>query len=76
MPLTVKKQGRETSQNLARRFSQKLRKSGILFEARKRRFHVRPKSKNAIKKSALRRIKKDAEYAQMRKLGTNKQYTR
>lgn len=76
MPLTVKKQGRETSQNLARRFSQKLRKSGILFEARRRRFLVRPKSKNAIKKSALRRIKKDAEYAEMRKLGTNKKYTR
>ncbi len=76
MPLTVKKQGRETSQNLARRFSQKLRKSGILFEARRRRFRQRPLSKTAIKKSALRRIKKNAEYAEMRKLGTNKQYTK
>ena len=69
MPLKVEKQGRETSQNIARRFSQKLRRSGILFEARKRRFRQRPKSKQLFKRSALRRIEKKEEYMARKKLG-------
>lgn len=55
MPLRVRKQPRETSQSLTYRFSQKIRKSGILFEARKKRFKKRKKSRQLIKRSALRR---------------------
>ncbi len=69
MPLKVEKQGRESSQNLVRRFSQKLRRSGILFEARRRRFAQKPKSKQLLKRSALRRIAKKQEYLASKKLG-------
>ena len=67
MPLKVVKQGNESSQSIIRRFTQKLRKSGLLFEARRRRFRQKPKSKQLLKRSALRRIKKQEEYAKMRK---------
>lgn len=69
MPLAVQKQGKESTQNLVRRFTQKLRKSGTLFEARKRRFRKKPKSKPLLKRSALRRIIKRQEYAEMKKMG-------
>ena len=70
MPLEVKKQSnRETSQSLIRRFSQKIKKSGILLEARKRRFKVKAKSNQLKKRSALRREKKKKEYDELKKLG-------
>ena len=69
MPLAVQKQGKESTQNLVRRFTQKLRKSGILFEVRRRQFRKKSKSKPLVKRSALRRIKKQKEYIEMRKMG-------
>jgi len=69
MPLAVQKQGKESTQNLVRRFSQKLRKSGILFEVRKRQFRKKSKSKPLVKRSAFRRINKQKEYIEMRKMG-------
>jgi len=70
MPLEVRKQSnRETSQSLIRRFSQKIKKSGILLEARKRRFKIRTKSNQLKKRSALRREKKKKEYDELKKLG-------
>jgi len=69
MPLKVEKQARESSQNLARRFAQKVRKSGILLEAKKRRFKKRPKSRQLKKRSALRREAKKAEFARKKRLG-------
>lgn len=69
MPLKVRKQNNESSQNVVRRFSQKLRKSGILLEVRKKRFHKKQQSKQMMKRSAVRRAVKKAEYAKMRKMG-------
>ena len=69
MPLEVKKQNRESSQNLIRRFSQKLRKSGVLFEVRKRRFKSKDKSWQLRKRSALRREKRKDEFKKLKKLG-------
>ena len=69
MPLKVKKQPRESSQNLVRRFGQKIRKSGILLEGRKKLFRERKKSWQLRKESALRREKKKREYANLKKLG-------
>jgi len=71
MPLQVKRQEKESSQSLVRRFLQKLRRSGILIEARKRQFRVRNKSKQLKKRSALRREAKKKEYEKIRKLGRN-----
>lgn len=69
MPLKVQKQGRESSQSLIRRFSQKVRRSGILFEVRKKQFKRRPKSKQLKRRSALRREQKKVEYIRLKKLG-------
>ena len=69
MPLKVEKQGRESSQGTARRFTQKVRRSGILLEARKRRFKKREISDQLKKRSALRRVSKKAEFITLKKLG-------
>lgn len=69
MSLEIKKEGRETSQNLVRRFSRRMKQSGILLRARKSRFKERPKSKQMKKRSALRREELKKEYEQLEKLG-------
>lgn len=69
MPLKVERQGRESSQSIVRRFTQKLRRSGILLEARKNRFYQRPESPQLRKRSALRRARKKQEYIELKKLG-------
>lgn len=76
MPLQVQKQGRESSQNLIRRFSRKIRRSGILREARKNRFQQRPQSKQLKKRSALRRVDKKKEYDELKKLGKLEKFGR
>lgn len=69
MPLEAKKQDRENSQSLVRRFSTKMKKSGILISARKNRFFGKPKSKQMKKRSALRREVLRKEYKKKEKLG-------
>ena len=69
MALEVKKQERETSQSLIRRFSEGMKKSGILIKARKNRFRSRIKSDGMQKKSALRREELRKEYQKLRKMG-------
>ena len=69
MPLRANRQGRESSQGLVRRFSQKIRKSGILLEARKKRFKRREKSSQLKKRSALRKETKRREYEKLKKMG-------
>ncbi|MDP2910193.1 MAG: hypothetical protein Q8N58_00160 [bacterium] len=69
MSLEIKKEGRETSQNLVRRFSRRMKQSGILLRARKSRFKEKPKSKQMKKRSALRREELRKEYEQLEKLG-------
>jgi len=69
MPLEVRKQERENTQSLIRRFSRGLQQSGILLRAKKLRFRHRPKSHSALKKAALRRVVLKKEYEQMRKMG-------
>jgi len=72
MALEVKKQDRENSQSLIRRFTKKVQKSGVLLRARKSRFHRRSKSKGMRKKTALRKEKLRAEYEKLKKLGLSK----
>jgi len=69
MPLEVKKLERETSQGLVRRFSKRMKQSGILLAARKVRFHEKKKSKQMKKKSALRREQLRKEYELAEKMG-------
>ncbi|MCD5384776.1 MAG: 30S ribosomal protein S21 [Candidatus Pacebacteria bacterium] len=69
MPLEVKKQERESAQGLIRRFTKAVKKSGILIEARRRRFFVRPLSDKSKKKIALRKLRVKEEYTKKDKLG-------
>ena len=69
MPLEIKKQDRETSQSLVRRFSRRMKQSGILLSARKSRFFEKEKSKQMKKRSALRKEELRKEYEKMEKLG-------
>jgi len=69
MVLEVKKQERETSQSLVRRFGRRVQQSGILVRARKTRFRVKQKSRESQKRAALRREVLRKEYVKLRKLG-------
>ncbi len=69
MGLEVKKQERESSQALIRRFTKKVQQSGILRRARNVRFHKPSKSKQMKRRAALRREKLKAEYERLKKLG-------
>jgi ribosomal protein S21 len=69
MPLEVRKQEKENTQSLIRRFTRGLQQSGILTRAKMTRFRLRPKSHGAKKKAALRRVELKQEYEKLRKLG-------
>jgi hypothetical protein len=69
MALEVRKQERETSQGLLRRFSTSVKRSGILVRARQLRFRIRIKSSDMQKKAALRREELKVEYKKKEKLG-------
>lgn len=63
------KSSKETSQSLVYRFTQAIRKSGTLVEARKRKFNERTPSKNIQKRKAVLREEKKKEYLRKKKMG-------
>lgn len=67
--IEIKKQERETTQSLIRRFSRRLKGSGVLMRARSIQYRVRPKSAQAKKKAVLRKIEKREMYEKLEKLG-------
>jgi hypothetical protein len=69
MPLEIRKKEKETSQSLIRRFSQRLRRSGILLRARKAQYKQRAKSQKMKKRAALRREELKKEYERKKKMG-------
>ncbi len=69
MGLEVRKTERENSQNLIRRFTKRVQRSGILLVARKSRFFRRSKSNEMKKRAALRRETLREEYEKLKKLG-------
>ncbi|MGB2762636.1 MAG: hypothetical protein WBC21_03845 [Minisyncoccales bacterium] len=72
MSIKIEKQSREHSQSLTRRFSRRIKQSGILRRAKKVRFRQRPKSKQLKKKGALRKEELKKEYEELKKLGKEK----
>jgi len=68
MPLEVKKQNRENTQSLVRRFSRRIKQSGILNRVRRNRYRKRIKSENMQKRSALRKVELRAEHALKEKM--------
>jgi len=67
--MKIQKQLRETSQSLVYRFTKAVQKSGVLIEARKRRFTKRMKSENLEKRAALVREDKKKVYEKAKKMG-------
>ena len=67
--IELKKKEKESTLNLLRRFTKKVRQSGVLMKARKNMFRARPKNKRKIKESALRRNGLRELRAEMTKLG-------
>jgi len=70
--LEIKKEERESSQSLVRRFSRKMKQSGILLRARKIRFRGKTKSRQMKKRSALKKEQLRQEYKKMEKMGKTK----
>ncbi len=69
MAFEIIKQERETNQSLIRRFTKRLRESGILMGAKKAVFYRREKSKQVQRRATLRRLEKRKEYERLLKLG-------
>ena len=69
MAFEIKRQERDSNQGLIRRFSKRLKSSGVLIKARQSRFRGRAKSAQMKKRAALRKIEKKKEYAKLAKLG-------
>ncbi len=65
----IKKRSTESVSSLLFRFNKRIKRSGVLREARKRRFNNRPENKRKRLISALHREDKKKEYIQKRKLG-------
>lgn len=72
MALEVKRKEKQSSRSLVRDFSKRVRKSGILVRAKKRKNVIREKSKQLKKRKALRKIEKVELYNKMKKLGIKK----
>lgn len=67
--IELKKKDKESSLSLLRRFTKKVRQSGVLLEARRNMFRARPKNKRKVRDSALRRGRLKALRAELAKLG-------
>lgn len=69
MPLEVNRREKENNSSLVHRFTRSVMQSGIIREARRRRFRQRPLSDTAKKRNALKREAKKAEYEKLAKMG-------
>ena len=69
MAFEIRKQERENNQTLIRRFTKRLRESGILKTAKKSAFRTRENSKQVQRRTTLRRLEKRVEYEKAKKLG-------
>jgi len=69
MAIEVKKREGESASTLIYRFTKKIQRSGVLREAKKRRFHDRPSNRRKVRLSAIYRGKKKAEFLKARKMG-------
>ncbi len=67
--VVVTKQGNEYTQQVLRKFTQKMRGSGIIPHMRKIRYRARPASKFLSKKRALRRIMRSNLFEKLIKEG-------
>ncbi len=69
MVVEAKKKDNESNESLIRRFTNKLRGSGVLIQAKKTQFHEKKKNKAILRKDAIRRKKTKDHYDYLRKIG-------
>lgn len=67
--LEVKKKEGESFESLLRRFTRKTIQSGKIIQAKKIRFHQKPKTKRELKESALRREKIRLQRDYLKRIG-------
>ncbi len=67
--MLIKRKEGESVSSLLYRFSKKVQQSGVLREAKKRRYHDRSVSRIKRKLSALHRVSKKKETERLKKLG-------
>ena len=67
--IEIKKNGTESSASIMRRFSRRVRESGIVKHVKENRYSERKPSTFVMKKNALKRMEKREEYAKLKKLG-------
>ncbi len=69
MVYVYKKNDRETTENMIKRFTRRVQQSGVLVQVRKNRFAVAEKNKAARRKEALYKHKMRKEVDKLKKLG-------
>lgn len=67
--MEVKRRPKETISMMMRRFSQKVRESGILVNAKKSKFQEKKISRNVRRRQALERNRKRKERMRLKKMG-------
>ncbi len=67
--ISIKRKENESASGMIYRFTKRIQQSGILREAKKRRFFIREESKLKRKLSAIHRSKKSEEMNRQKKLG-------
>lgn len=65
----VEKHSNENTTNLVRRFTKRVRESGVLARVRRARYHQRKQSKLLKKKGTLKALAKKQHYEELIKLG-------
>jgi len=65
----VRRKEKEPVGSLLRRFTRRVQQSGVLLNARRSRFYIKPKTKRQMKASALRREQLRAQRKDMMKMG-------
>ena len=65
----VKRRERETTGAMLRRFTRRVQQSGVLLNARKKRFYKGKPTKRVVRDSALRRLGMKKERSRLEKLG-------
>ena len=69
MALEIKRKQKQSSRGLVRDFNRRVKQSGVLVRAKKRKNFIREKSDQIKKRKALRKIEKIKEYQKKKKLG-------
>lgn len=67
--IEVRKKEGESGSALLFRFTRKVKRSGVMKELKKRRFHSRPKSRRDRRISAQHKMKRRQEVERLKKLG-------